>query len=306
MIMSSRTDRHVVVVKGGHSVERQVSLVSGSECAAALRRVGYKVTEVDAGNDLPKELCKLSPDVVFNALHGRFGEDGCVQGLFEWMGLPYTHSGVQASALAMDKYTAKKIFRSENLPVADGVFASSAEAFSTHLMEPPYVIKPVNEGSSVGVHLVMNKLDRSRLSEKDIPDRVLVEKFIPGRELTTTVMGIQPLGVTDIITEKWYDYDAKYQLNASKHVVPADIPREVYEACEDFAVRAHLALGCKGISRADFRWDNNLGVAGLYLLEINTQPGMTPTSLSPEQAKAKGISFDDFCNWILEDASCNR
>jgi len=222
------------------------------------------------------------------------------------MGLPYTHSGVQASALAMDKYTAKKIFRSENLPVADGVFASSAEAFSTHLMEPPYVIKPVNEGSSVGVHLVMNKLDRSRLSEKDFPDRVLVEKFIPGHELTTTVMGNQPLGVTDIITEKWYDYDAKYQLNASKHVIPADIPREVYEACEDFAVHAHLALGCKGISRADFRWDNNLGVAGLYLLEINTQPGMTPTSLSPEQAKAKGISFDDFCNWILEDASCNR
>ena len=175
--------------------------------------------------------------------------------------------------------------------------------FITHLMEPPYVIKPVNEGSSVGVHLVMNKLDRSRLSEKDFPDRVLVEKFIPGHELTTTVMGSQPLGVTDIITEKWYDYDAKYQLNASKHVVPADIPREVYEACEDFAVRAHLALGCKGISRADFRWDNNLGVAGLYLLEINTQPGMTPTSLSPEQAKAKGISFDDFCNWILEDAS---
>ena len=304
--MSSRTGLHVAVVKGGRSAERQVSIISGRECAAALRRVGYKVSEVDAGNDLPKELAQLSPDIIFNALHGRFGEDGCVQGLFEWLELPYTHSGVQASALAMDKFTAKKIFETENLPVAQSICTSSRQAFSTHLMEPPYVIKPVNEGSSVGVHLVMGNDDSLSTLGKNFPNQVLVEKFIPGRELTTTIMDEQPLGVTDIITNSWYDYEAKYNVGASKHIVPADIPKEIYDACEDFALRAHLALGCKGISRADFRWDNSLGIDGLFLLEINTQPGMTPTSLSPEQAKSKGISFDSLCNWIVEDASCNR
>ena len=304
--MSSRTDLHVAVVKGGRSVERQVSLVSGRECAAALRRVGYKVSEVDAGNDLTKELGRLSPDVIFNALHGRYGEDGCVQGLFEWLELPYTHSGVQASALAMNKDIAKRIFKSDNLPVAESICTSSALAFSAHLMEPPYVIKPVNEGSSVGVHLVMQNDENFLNWEKNFPDQVLVEKFIPGRELTTTIMNGQPLGVTDIVTDNWYDYEAKYNLGASKHIFPANIPREIYDACEDFALRAHAALGCRGISRTDFRWDSTLGLDGLFLLEVNTQPGMTPTSLSPEQAKAKGISFDNFCNWIVEDASCNR
>ena len=304
--MSSRTGIHVAVVKGGRSVERQVSLVSGRECAAALRRVGYKVSEVDAGNDLPKELGRLSPDIIFNALHGRYGEDGCVQGLFEWLELPYTHSGVQASALAMNKDIAKRIFKSDNLPVAESICTSSASAFSAHLMEPPYVIKPVNEGSSVGVHLVLQDYDNFSISEKNFPDQVLVEKFIPGRELTTTIMNEQPLGVTDIITDKWYDYEAKYNVGASKHVFPANIPKEIYDACEDFALRAHMALGCKGISRVDFRWNNSLGIDGLFLLEINTQPGMTPTSLSPEQAKLKGISFDSLCKWIVEDASCNR
>jgi len=304
--MSSRTDLHVAVVKGGRSAERQVSLVSGRECAAALRRLGYKVSEVDAGNDLPKELVQLSPDIIFNSLHGRYGEDGCVQGLFEWLEIPYTHSGVQASALAMNKDTAKKIFKAESLPIAESICTSSDSAFSSHVMEPPYVIKPVNEGSSVGVHLVMHNDDNLSPLVKNFPDQVLVEKFIPGKELTTTIMDAQPLGVTDIITDSWYDYDAKYNLGASKHVVPADIPAEIYNACEDFALRAHVALGCRGISRADFRWDNSLGIDGLFLLELNTQPGMTPTSLSPEQAKAKGISFDSLCNWILEDASCNR
>ena len=304
--MSSRTDLHVAVVKGGRSVERQVSLVSGRECAAALRRVGYKVSEVDAGNDLPKELDRLSPDIIFNALHGRYGEDGCVQGLFELLELPYTHSGVQASSLAMNKDIAKRIFKSDNLPVAESICTSSALAFSAHLMEPPYVIKPVNEGSSVGVHLVMQDDDNFSTLEKIFPNQVLVEKFIPGRELTTTIMNGQPLGVTDIVTDNWYDYEAKYNLGGSKHIFPANIPREIYDACEDFALRAHMALGCKGISRADFRWDNSLGIDGLFLLEINTQPGMTPTSLSPEQAKLKGISFDSLCKWIVEDASCNR
>ena len=304
--MSSRTDLHVAVVKGGRSAERQVSLVSGRECAAALRRLGYKVSEVDAGNDLPKELVQLSPDIIFNSLHGRYGEDGCVQGLFEWLEIPYTHSGVQASALAMNKDTAKKIFKAESLPITESICTSSDSAFSSHLMEPPYVIKPVDEGSSVGVHLVMHNDDNLSPLVKNFPDQVLVEKFIPGKELTTTIMDAQPLGVTDIITDSWYDYDSKYNLGASKHVVPADIPAEIYNACEDFALRAHVALGCRGISRADFRWDNSLGIDGLFLLELNTQPGMTPTSLSPEQAKAKGISFDSLCNWILEDASCNR
>ena len=304
--MSSRTDLHVAVVKGGRSAERQVSLVSGRECAAALRRVGYKVSEVDAGSDLPKELVQVSPDIIFNALHGRYGEDGCVQGLFEWLEIPYTHSGVQASALAMDKNAAKKIFKTENLPVAESICTSSDIAFSAHLMEPPYVIKPVNEGSSVGVHLVMRNDNNFSLLEKKFPDQVLVEKFIPGRELTTTIMDEKSLGVTDIITDDWYDYEAKYNLGASKHIVPAVIPKEISDACEDFALRAHLALGCKGISRADFRWDKSLGIDGLFLLEINTQPGMTPTSLSPEQAKVKGISFDSLCDWIVEDASCNR
>ena len=304
--MSSRTGLHVAVVKGGRSVERQVSLVSGRECAAALRRVGYKVSEVDAGNDLLKELGRLSPDIIFNALHGRYGEDGCIQGLFEWLELPYTHSGVQASALAMNKDIAKRIFKSDNLPVAESICTSSALAFSTHLMEPPYVIKPVNEGSSVGVHLVMQDDDNFSTLEKNFPDQVLVEKFIPGRELTTTIMDGRPLGVTDIITDNWYNYESKYNLGASKHIVPANIPKEIYDACEDFALRAHMALGCKGLSRADFRWDSSLGIDGLFLLEINTQPGMTPTSLSPEQAKGKGISFDSLCKWIVEDASCNR
>ncbi len=304
--MSSRTGLHVAVVKGGRSAERQVSIVSGRECAAALRRVGYKVSEVDAGKDLPDELVKLSPDIIFNALHGRYGEDGCVQGLFEWLELPYTHSGVQASALAMDKVTAKTIFKSENLPTAESICTSSTLAFSAHLMEPPYVIKPINEGSSVGVHLVMQDEDNFSPLENNFSDQVLVEKFIPGKELTTTIMGEQPLGVTDIITDSWYDYESKYNLGGSKHIVPADIPKEIYDACEDFALRAHAGLGCRGISRADFRWDYSLGIDGLFLLEVNTQPGMTPTSLSPEQAKAKGISFDSFCNWIVEDASCNR
>ncbi len=304
--MSSRADLHVAVVKGGRSVERQVSLVSGRECAAALRRVGYKVSEVDAGNDLPKELVRISPDIIFNALHGRYGEDGCVQGLFEWLELPYTHSGVQASTLAMNKDIAKKIFKSDNLPVAESICTSSALAFSAHLMEPPYVIKPVNEGSSVGVHLVMQDCDNFSTLEKNFPEQVLVEKFIPGKELTTTIMDGQPLGVTDIITDNWYDYKSKYTIGASKHIFPANIPKEIYDACEDFALRAHTALGCKGISRVDFRWDNSLGINGLFLLEINTQPGMTPTSLSPEQAKEKGISFDSLCTWIVEDASCNR
>lgn len=291
---------------GGPSAEREVSLVSGRECAAALREAGYDVVEVDAGRDLAMRLSDLSPDVVFNALHGRWGEDGCVQGILEWMQIPYTHSGVLASALAMDKQQTKAAYRAEGLPVTDSVLARRDEVRARHVMAPPYVVKPNNEGSSVGVYLVHEDANTPPQLSDDMPEVVMVEAFAPGRELTTSVMGDRALGVTDIITEGWYDYDAKYKPGGSRHVVPADIPAEITEACLDYAIRAHRVLGCRGLSRTDFRWDEGRGLAGLVLLETNTQPGMTPTSLSPEQAQAAGISFPELCRWLVEDASCNR
>ncbi|MEM8775844.1 MAG: D-alanine--D-alanine ligase [Pseudomonadota bacterium] len=291
---------------GGPSAEREVSLSSGQECAAALRDAGYEVVEVDAGPDLSVRLSDLSPDVVFNALHGRWGEDGCVQGLLEWLQIPYTHSGVLSSALAMDKQKSKEVYRSVGLPVVESVLVSKHEAAEDHVIAPPYVIKPNNEGSSVGVYLVQEAANGPPFLAEDMPDTVMVEAYVPGRELTTSVMGDRALGVTDIITDTWYDYHAKYAEGGSRHVVPADVPNEISDACEDFAVRAHNALGCRGLSRTDFRWDEAQGLDGLFLLETNTQPGMTPTSLSPEQAQAKGISFPELCSWLVEDASCNR
>jgi D-alanine-D-alanine ligase len=304
--MSSRAFPKVVVLKGGPSAEREVSLSSGRECAAALRGEGYDATELDAGPDLAARLADMSPDIVFNALHGRRGEDGCVQGLLEWMGIPYTHSGVLTSALCMDKERTKAIYRAHDLPVAPSRLASAAEVRTRHVMDPPYVVKPHNEGSSVGVYLVHKAANGPPALSPEMPETVMVERFAPGRELTVTVMGDRPLCVTDILTEGWYDYDAKYQAGGSRHVVPADLPREVTDACLDYAVRAHAVLGCRGISRTDFRWDEGRGRDGLVLLETNTQPGMTPTSLSPEQAAHAGLSFGAFCRWILEDASCDR
>ena len=295
---------------GGPSSEREVSLVSGRECAAALREAGYQVVEVDAGRDLALRLADLSPDVVFNALHGRWGEDGCVQGILEWMQIPYTHSGVLASALAMDKQKTKAAYRAEGLPVVDSLLACRDEVRARHVMAPPYVVKPNNEGSSVGVYLVHEEANGPPQLSDDMPDTVMVEAFAPGRELTVTVLGratgAEALTVTDILTEGWYDYDAKYTPGGSRHVVPADIPAEIADACLDYAIRAHRVLGCPGLSRTDFRWDESRGLAGLVLLETNTQPGMTPTSLSPEQARAAGIGFPDLCRWLVEDASCNR
>nr|WP_137700823.1 D-alanine--D-alanine ligase [Marimonas lutisalis] len=304
--MSGRAPLKVAVLMGGPSAEREVSLASGKGCSEALRGEGFDVVDVDAGRDLAARLDEIKPDVVFNALHGRWGEDGCVQGLLEWMGLPYTHSGVLASALAMDKQRTKDVYRAAGLPVVDSRLACREEVAARHVMEPPYVVKPYNEGSSVGVYIVHEAANAPPKLAEDMPEILMVEQFAPGRELTTTVMGDRALTVTDIITEGWYDYHAKYSEGGSRHVVPAEVPGEIFEACLDYALRAHRALGCRGVSRTDFRWDEAKGLAGLVLLETNTQPGMTPTSLSPEQAQACGMSFGELCRWMVEDASCNR
>jgi D-alanine-D-alanine ligase len=295
----------VAVLMGGLSAEREVSLVSGRECAKALREAGYEVTEVDCGPDLPVRLVEIGPDVCFNALHGRWGEDGCVQGILEWLKIPYTHSGVLASALAMDKARTKEVYAAAGLPVVDSVLASRDAVQAGHVLPPPYVVKPNNEGSSVGVYIVREGSNAPRLAAS-MPQTVMVETYAPGRELTTTVMGDRALGVTDIITSGWYDYEAKYAPGGSRHECPANIPAGIEAACLDYALRAHKALGCRGVSRTDFRWDEARGLAGLILLETNTQPGMTPTSLAPEQAAMQGISFPDFCAWMVRDASCNR
>ncbi|MFN3955202.1 MAG: D-alanine--D-alanine ligase [Pararhodobacter sp.] len=304
--MSSRTAPKVVVLKGGISAEREVSLSSGRECAAALREAGFQVVEVDAGRDLPARLAEIAPDAVFNALHGRWGEDGCVQGLLEWMGVPYTHSGVLASALAMDKIRTKEIYRAHDLPVVESRMAGKTAIEAAHVMAPPYVVKPANEGSSVGVYLVMEGANRPPRLAPEMPDELMVEAYVPGRELTVSVLGEHALTVTDIVTQGWYDYDAKYKPGGSHHVVPAQVPAAIFDACMDYALRAHQALGCRGLSRTDFRWDEPRGLDGLFLLETNTQPGMTPTSLSPEQAAHCGMSFPDLCRWLVEDASCRR
>ena len=296
----------MAVLMGGRGAERAVSLSTGQECATALRQAGYRVVQIDAGADLVAELQRVQPDVVFNALHGRWGEDGCVQGLLEWMQIPYTHSGVLSSALAMDKQKTKEAYRAAGLPVADSLLIARADLGRIHPMAVPYVIKPNNEGSSVGVYLVeVGALCPPSLSD-DMPDRIMVEAFAPGRELTATVLGARALTVTDILTDHWYDYEAKYAQGGSRHVVPANLPPDIFSACLDYALKAHEVLGCRGISRTDFRWDEARGLEGLVLLETNSQPGMTPTSLSPEQAEAVGISFCDLCRFLVEDASCNR
>ncbi len=306
---SSRTAHTVAVLMGGPSAEREVSLSSGRECAQALRVAGYQVVEIildaDQGATLPARLADARADVVFNALHGKMGEDGRVQGLMDWLGVRYTHSGVLASALAMDKTRAKQVFRDAGLPVVESRIACAAEVRARHVMPAPYVVKPNDEGSSVGVYIVREDNNGPPQLSDDMPGHVMVEAYAPGRELTTAVLGDRALGVTEIITEGWYDYDAKYRAGGSRHVVPAAIPDEIAAACLDYAVRAHRALGCRGLSRTDFRWDDARGLAGLVLLETNTQPGMTPTSLAPEQAAQAGMDFPALCRWIVEDALCS-
>ncbi len=303
----------VAVLMGGASAEREVSLSTGRECARALQGEGFKVVEVDAAPsaDFVARLTIISPDVCFNALHGRWGEDGCVQGILEWLCVPYTHSGVLASALAMDKTRAKGVFRAHGLPVAHSVIAPKAAVMAGHVMDPPYVVKPNGEGSSVGVYLVHDAANGPPHLADTMPDHVMVEAFVPGRELTVSVMGDGTdapgaLTVTDILTDGWYDYDAKYRPGGSRHVVPADVPENIFAACMDMAASAHRALGCRGVSRTDFRWDDTRGMEGLFVLETNTQPGMTPTSLTPEQAAERGWSFGALCRWLVEDASCDK
>ncbi|HOP20256.1 MAG TPA: D-alanine--D-alanine ligase [Amphiplicatus sp.] len=303
--------RRIAVLKGGWSPEREVSLNSGAQAAKALKTAGYEVVEIDAGRDLADQLTAARPDAVFNALHGQWGEDGCVQGLLEVMGIPYTHSGVLSSALAMDKQRTKLVLRDASVPSPEGRIVSRVQAAGGHVMEPPYVIKPNAQGSSVGVFIVRagdNRPPAELNSEKwSLGEEVLVEKFIPGRELTVAVMGDRALCVTEITTSlAFYDYEAKYAAGGSRHVLPAEVPGAITERCLALALKAHQALGCRGVSRSDFRYDESAKGEQLYFLEINTQPGMTGTSLAPEQAAYCGISFPELCAWMVEDASCQR
>jgi D-alanine-D-alanine ligase len=304
--------KSVTLLMGGWSPEREVSLSSGAECARALRDRGYQVRAIDVGRDPAALLRALDPrpDVIFNALHGVGGEDGTVQGIFEMLQIPYTHSGVRASALAMHKPTAKAIFREAGLPVIDGVVVCAAALRERDPLPAPFVVKPTDQGSSVGVRIVRphDNSWRDELERWDFGREILVERFIPGRELTVAVMGDRALGVCEIRPRgAFYDYTAKYSEGGSDHIVPAPIPAAEYARALDISLRAHRALGCRGVSRADLRYDDTAPPgARLFLLEVNTQPGMTPTSLVPDIARPIGIGFDDLVVWMVEDASCAR
>jgi D-alanine-D-alanine ligase len=302
---------HVAVLMGGWSAEREVSLSSGRECALALEGEGFRVTRIDAGHNLADQLAEVKPDVCFNALHGRWGEDGCVQGLLEVLEMPYTHSGVLASAIAMDKERTKHIMQSVGVPIARGVIVTPAEALADHVMAPPYVAKPVCEGSSVGVVIARAGANRPPEAIRTIPvtrdGQIMVEQFVAGHELTCAVIGREATDIIDIVAAdhlEFYDYEAKYAPGGSKHILPAPIPQSVTTAIRRHTLTAHQALGCKGVSRCDFRWDPATG--DLAFLEINTQPGMTPTSLVPELAQARGMSFGALVAWLVEDASISR
>jgi D-alanine-D-alanine ligase len=305
--------KHVAVLMGGWSAERPVSLNSGRGCAAALESVGYRVSRIDVGRDIADVLARLKPDVAFNALHGRVGEDGTIQGVLELLRIPYTHSGVLASALAMEKDLAKTVMKAAGVPVAHGVTIDRHEAAKRHVLEPPYVLKPVNEGSSFGVVIVKEGRTHppQEVGRPDWPygDRLLAEKFVDGLELTCAVMGDRALGVIDIrpVSESFYGYDAKYAKGGSIHILPAKIKPNIYHEVQRLSFVAHRALGCRGVSRADFRYDESKGESGeLVCLEVNTQPGMTETSLVPEIAAHAGISFGELVSWMVEDASCDR
>jgi D-alanine-D-alanine ligase len=304
--------KHVAVLMGGWSAEREVSLRSGRACADALKRQGYRVTPIDVGRDVAAVLATVRPDAALNVLHGRPGEDGTLQGMLEILGIPYSHSGVLASALAMQKDLAKTLFQAAGVPIAEGLVASRAEAAKKHLLPRPYVIKPVAEGSSVGVFIVTEEHEHppQELFREDwkFGETVLLERYIAGKELTCAVMGDKALDVIEIVpTVRFYDYEAKYAPGGSKHVLPAQILPNVYQEVRRLALQAHCALGCRGVSRADFRYDDRMeGTTGLVCLEVNTQPGMTETSLVPELAAHVGITFDELVRWMVEDASLNR
>jgi D-alanine-D-alanine ligase len=304
--------KHVAVLMGGWSAEREISLRSGKACADAAERSGYCVSRLDVDREVAVSLRALRPDVALNVLHGRPGEDGTLQGLLEILGIPYSHSGVLASAMAMQKDIAKTVLKAAGVPVPGGMVASRMDAAKRHLLPPPYVIKPVAEGSSVGVFIVRedHKHPPQELTRPDwsFGDMILIEPYIPGKELTCAVMGDRALGVIEIVpTVKFYDYEAKYAPGGSKHLLPAPVSAEIYEECRRLSLAAHRALGCRGVSRTDFRYDDSLsGAEGLACLEVNTQPGMTEVSLVPELAVHAGISFEDLVRWMIEDASLDR
>jgi D-alanine-D-alanine ligase len=302
--------KHVAVLMGGWSAEREVSLRSGKACGDALEAQGYRITRVDVGRNVAEVLARLAPDAAFNVLHGRPGEDGTIQGILEILQIPYTHSGVLASALAMDKPAAKVVMAAAGVPVPRGVVVSRAEAAKVHVIEPPYVIKPPAEGSSVGVFIVQadHAHPPQELSRPDWPygEEVLVERYVAGLELTCAVMGEEALGVIEIEpTTRFYDYESKYAPGGSRHILPARISPNIYQQARNLALTAHRALGCRGVSRADFRFDPRLG-GDLVCLEVNTQPGMTEMSLVPELAAHAGLSFGELVKWIVEDASLER
>jgi len=300
---------HVAVLMGGWSAERQVSLTSGAGVADALERKGYRVTRIDMGRDVAARLAEAAPDVVFNALHGTPGEDGSVQGMMDLMGLKYTHSGMVTSVIAIDKVLTKQALVPHGIPMPGGQIVKSATIFERDPLQRPYVLKPVNEGSSVGVAIVTNEGNYGNPIGRDVKgpwqefDELLAEPFIRGRELTVAVMDDRALGVTELQPKSgFYDYDAKYTDGLTTHICPAQIPDAISEAMMGYALKAHRVLGCRGASRSDFRWDDEKGIEGIFLLEINTQPGMTPLSLVPEQAKYAGISYDDLVDRIVRQA----
>lgn len=303
--------RRVTVLMGGASAEREVSLRSGAAAAAALEQAGFTVATIDAGRDvaaLAQAITASRPDVVFNALHGRFGEDGCVQGLLNLLAIPYTHSGLLASAAAMDKAFSRQLFQQAGIPVAHGVVVKKGDG-GADPMARPFVVKPINEGSSVGVYVMKSGDNRAPLVDWPFEsDRVLVEEFVPGRELTVAVMGDRALGCLEITSERgFYDYDAKYAPGGSKHIMPAPIPQADYDEACRLAVDAHRVLGCRGVSRADLRYDDTRPgeKPRLIVLEVNTQPGMTATSLVPDIASYCGISFPELVRWMVEQAECD-
>jgi len=304
--------QHIAVLMGGWSAEREVSLRSGAACADALERQGFRVTRIDVDRNVAAALTAAKPDVALNLLHGRPGEDGSIQGLLEILAIPYTHSGVLASALAMQKDRAKIVLRDAAVPVPHGVLVNRLDAARAHVLERPYVLKPLAEGSSVGVFIVTEQHAHppQELTRPDwnYGEEVLAERFIPGKELTCAVMGERALDVIEIVpTARFYDYEAKYAPGGSKHLLPAPIKPNVYQEARRLAVLAHRALGCRGVSRADFRYDDRIeGTQGLVCLEVNTQPGMTETSLVPELAAYAGIRFEELVRWMVEDASLNR
>jgi D-alanine-D-alanine ligase len=303
----------VAVLMGGWSAEREVSLTSGRGIAQACRNLGHDVTEIDMVRDVAQRLIEAKPDVVFNALHGTPGEDGTVQGLMDLLGLCYTHSGLTTSAIAIDKELTKKVLVPAGVPMPQGKVVTSESLFAGDPLPRPYVLKPVNEGSSVGVAIVTDSSNYGNPIQRDVPgpwqafETLLAEPFVAGKELTVAVIGDEALAVTELQTSSgFYDYEAKYTDGLTLHICPAELPADVEAACLAHALAAHRALGCKGTSRSDFRWDPAQGLAGLFLLEVNTQPGMTPLSLVPEQAKYRGISYEQLVQRLIDMALQDR